>query len=184
MLITFPSDVTPIALSHPDAAAAQLSRVFAGYAGGRSYLPDLEAQARQVVDDAIKAAAFLLAMTAPMGADPAVLTGITVDGPPTWDVQAADELRWSLADRGGPDVRDAVTVQTDLGPVVVIERMPGVEQVRTARRTGARPYLQLQAFLPEADSPHLLLLTLSTISAKGWDMQRLRFVEMIMAAQR
>lgn len=175
MVITFPADAVPVALSDPDTAAARIASVIVRFKPD-AYRADAETQARQIVEEATRADAFLLAMTAPPGADPAVLTGMPVTAPPTWNPQVADHLRWSLADVGGPDIRDSATVQTAIGPVVLVERTP------PARPRNGRPrYRQLQAFLPNDDTS-MLLLTLSTISPRGWPAQRALFVHLVTSA--
>jgi hypothetical protein len=164
VVITFPADALPIALTDPDRAAARIASVIVRFKPD-AYRADAETQARQIVDEATRADAFLLAITAPPGADPAVLTGMSVTAPPTWTPQVADRLRWSLADVAG----DTTTVHTAVGPAVLVERTPP-----------ARPR-QLQAFLPDDDTS-MLLLTLSTISARGWPAQRELFVHMVASA--
>jgi hypothetical protein len=161
MVITFPADALPIALADPDRAAARIASVIVGLKPD-AYRADAETQARQIVDEATRTDAFLLAIVAPPGADPAVLTGMPVAAPPAWTQQVADRLRWSLADVAG----DAATVHTAVGPAVLVERPR-----------------QLQAFLPDDDTA-MLLLTLSTVSARGWAAQRELFVGMVASATR
>jgi len=176
VVITFPADAEPIALADRDGATARIASIIVRFKAD-AYRADAEAQAREIVDGAVCADAFLLAITAPAGADPAVLTGMPILAPPQWDQRVADRLRWSLADTGGPDVRDTVTLPTGIGPAVVVERTPPMLPRESRPR-----YRQLQAFLCD-DTTSMLLLTLSTISGRGWDAQCAQFVRMVASAR-
>lgn len=79
---------------------------------------------------------------------------------------------------GGPDVRETVIMDTNLGPAVIVQRIPGVEQARERRPLA----LQLQAFVPEPGTDRMLLLTLASPSADGWASHQLLFGELVASA--
>jgi hypothetical protein len=89
-------------------------------------------------------------------------------------------LRDSMEDVGGPDVRETVTVDTGLGPAVVVQRIPGVEQARARLPLT----LQLQAFLPEPGTGRMLLLTLACPASTGWAAHQALFGELVASASR
>ena len=94
---------------------------------------------------------------------------VTASCTSAWDAQA---LRDSVENVGGPDVRETLVVDTELGQAVIVQRVPGAEQVRAGRPLA----LQLQAFIP-ADVR--LLLTLACGSAHGWDAHQLLFCQVV-----
>jgi len=91
----------------------------------------------------------------------------------------AERLRDSLDDVGGPDVRETITLDTGLGPAVIVHRVPGVEQ----HREGGPLALQLQAFVPEPGTGRMLLLTLASPSPHGWPTHQLLFAHLVASAQ-
>jgi hypothetical protein len=68
-------------------------------------------------------------------------------------------------------------LDTDLGPAVVAQRVPGVEQARARRPLT----YQLQAFLPAGEA--LLLLTLASPSTHGWETHQLTFCQVVASAR-
>ncbi|MCP2273983.1 hypothetical protein LV75_006515 [Actinokineospora diospyrosa] len=139
---------------------------------------DLEALAAESVEGVLRQGAFLMAVVAPAAADPALLTGVALVVPDGWDIDTADALRDSLEDVGGPDLRQTVLVESGVGPAVVAQRVPGVEQARA----GEPLALQLQAFIPEPGSGRMLLLTLSAPSQRGWAEHQALFTGMVASA--
>ena len=177
MIVDLPDTVWRLPLDHPRLAIqeyAQLVGELRGLSTGRA---DLEAIATEAVETAVREGAELMAIVAPPDAAPAVLTGVVLDRPAGWDADTAAALRDSLEDVGGPDVRETLVVGTALGPAVIAQRVPGVEQVR-ARRPLA---LQLQAFIAEGE--HLLLLTLACTSTHGWATHQLLFGQVVASAR-
>ena len=123
--------------------------------------------------------AFLMAVVTPPGAAPAVLTGVVIEVPPSWDTDTAESLRDAMEDVGGPDVRETVTLETGLGTAVVAQRVPGVEQARERRALT----VQLQAFVPEPGTGRMLLLTLACPSTDGWPAHQEVFARLVTSAQ-
>jgi hypothetical protein len=177
LIVDLPDSVRRLPLDHPDLAVQEYARIVGELRGLTTGRADLEALATEAVETAVREGAELMAIVAPPGAAPAVLTGVVLDRPPGWDADTAAALRDALEDVGGPDVRETLVIGTALGPAVIAQRVPGVEQAR-ARRPLA---LQLQAFI--AESEHLLLLTLACTSAHGWATHQLLFGQVVASAR-
>ncbi|WP_156753485.1 hypothetical protein [Actinokineospora pegani] len=177
MLISLPDDVVrKIPLSSPETAVAEFAGLLAGIRPGAA--ADLEAMAHEAVDTALRHGAVLLAVAHPDGADPALLTGVAMAAPPTWDLDSAQSLRDAVEDVAGPDVRETLLVTTSLGPAVIAQRVPGPEQARDRRPLT----LQLQAFIPEPNTRRMLLLTLASPSTTGWSTHQRLFAEIVVSA--
>ncbi|MFL6122138.1 hypothetical protein [Actinophytocola sp.] len=168
MIIDLPDTVWRLPLEDPDLAVREYAALADQLRGGTGAYADLEAAATEAVDTALRAGALLLAVVAPPDAAPAVLTGVPLTGS-RWEAEA---LRDSVENVGGPDVRETLVVDTDLGPAVIAQRVPGVEQARAGRPLA----LQLQAFIPAEVQ---LLLTLACGSAHGWDTHQLLFCQVV-----
>ncbi|PPK62376.1 hypothetical protein V5P93_001643 [Actinokineospora auranticolor] len=180
MRLDLPDAVRPLPLDDPDRAVAE----FAGVIGDLRDVPagaaaDLEALAAEGVDAALREGAVLMAVVTPEGADPALLTGVALAVPPTWDLETADRVRDSVEETGGPDVRETVVVESAVGPAVVAQRVPGVEQAREGRPA----VVQLQAFIPDPASGRMLLLTLASPSSRGWAAHQALFTRMVASAR-
>lgn len=177
LILDLPDTVWRLPLEHPDLAVQEYAGLVGQLRGLSTGRADLEALATEAVETAVREGAELMAIVAPPDAAPAVLTGVVLDLPPGWDPDTAEALRDSIEDVGGPDVRETLVVGTALGPAVIAQRIPGVEQVR-ARRPLA---LQLQAFIAEGE--HLLLLTLACTSDRGWATHQLLFGQVVASAR-
>jgi hypothetical protein len=177
LILDLPDSVRRLPLDHPRLAIQEYAELVGELRGLSTGRADLEALATEAVETAVREGAELMAIVAPPGAAPAVLTGVVLDRPADWDADTAAALRDSLEDVGGPDVRETLVIGTALGPAVIAQRVPGVEQVR-ARRPLA---LQLQAFIAEGE--HLLLLTLACTSAHGWATHQLLFGQVVASAR-
>jgi hypothetical protein len=179
MRLAIPDTVRRIPIDNPP----QAIREFAAILGELRDLPasaaDLEPIATEAVDTALREGAFLMAVVSPPGAAPAMLTGVVLDVPPTWDPDTAESLRDAMEDVGGPDVRETVALETGLGPAVVAQRVPGAEQARERRALT----VQLQAFIPEPGSGRMLLLTLACPSTEGWSAHQELFARLVTSAQ-
>ncbi|MCG8919525.1 hypothetical protein L6E12_27505, partial [Actinokineospora sp. PR83] len=176
MIISTPPDVVRrIPLGSRDAAVREFAQAVAGIRPAAA--ADLEALAGEAVDAALREGAVLLAVVEPEDAAPALLTGVPLDAPPSWDRDSAEALRDSVEDLAGPDVRETVVVETGLGPAVIAQRVPGPEQVRDRRPLT----LQLQAFIPEPGTGRMLLLTLACPSLTGWAAHQLLFGQIVAA---
>lgn len=182
MILDFPDTVVRLPLDDPDLAVKEYAAIADRLRGGTGSYADLQAAATEAVDTALRAGALLFAIVTPPDADPAVLTGVplnraglaTGESPVVdWDPEA---VRDSVENVGGPDVRETLVVDTALGPAVIAQRIPGVEQAR-ARRPLA---FQLQAFIPaEVD----LLLTLASTSPRGWNAHQWLFCQVVRSAR-
>jgi hypothetical protein len=139
---------------------------------------DLEMIATDAVEMAMREGACLMAVVTPPEAAPALLTGVVLEVAAAWDAGNAETLRDSVENVGGPDVRETVIMDTNLGPAVIVQRIPGVEQARERRPLA----LQLQAFVPEPGTDRMLLLTLACPSADGWASHQLLFGELVASA--
>lgn len=177
LIIDLPDTVWRLPIDHPQLAIQEYAEIVGELRGLSTGRADLEALATEAVETAVREGAELMAIVSPPGAAPAVLTGVVLDRPSGWDDGTAAALRDALEDVGGPDVRETLVIGTALGPAVVAQRVPGVEQVR-ARRPLA---LQLQAFIAEGE--HLLLLTLACTSAHGWATHQLLFGQVVASAR-
>ncbi|MFC4856627.1 hypothetical protein [Actinophytocola glycyrrhizae] len=177
LVLDLPDTVWRLPLDHPRLAIQE----YAGIVGELRGLPtgraDLEALATETVETAVREGAVLMAVVAPPGAAPAVLTGVVLDLPPGWDPDTAAALRDAVEDVGGPDVRETLVLGTALGPAVIAQRVPGVEQARAGRPLT----LQLQAFIAEGE--HLLLLTLACPATHGWATHQLLFGQVVASAR-
>ncbi|PWW55449.1 hypothetical protein [Actinokineospora spheciospongiae] len=177
MIISTPPDVVRrIPLDSRDTAVREFAQAIAGIRPAAA--ADLEALAGEAVDAALREGAVLLAVVEPQDAAPALLTGVPLDAPPSWDQDSAEALRDSVEDLAGPDVRETVVVETGLGPAVIAQRVPGPEQVRDRRPLT----LQLQAFIPEPGTGRMLLLTLACPSLTGWAAHQQLFGQIVAAA--
>ena len=176
MRLAFPAGARRIALADEARAIRELTEVLGGLRNDPVGV--LEPMACEVVETAIGGGAFELALVAPEDADPAVLTLVAMAVPDGWNATGAEALRDSMEDVGGPDVRETRSLDTELGPAVLTQRVPGVEQART----GGRLSLQLQGFLVEPGTNRMLLLTLSGPSARGWDVHQRWFTELVASA--
>ena len=178
MIVDLPDTVLRLPLDHPQLAIQEYAEIVGELRGLSTGRADLEALATEAVEMAVREGAELMAIAAPPGAAPAVLTGVVLDRPSGWDDgSAAALLRDSLEDVGGPDVRETLVIGTALGPAVIAQRVPGVEQVRARRPLT----LQLQAFIAEGE--HLLLLTLACTSHHGWESHQLLFGQVVASAR-
>ncbi len=179
MRLAIPDTVRRIPVDDPPRAI----REFAAILGELRDLPasaaDLEPIASEAVETALREGAFLMAVVTPPDAAPAVLTGVVLEVPPSWDPDTAESLRDAMEDVGGPDVRETVALETGLGPAVIAQRVPGVEQARERRALT----IQLQAFIPEPGSGRMLLLTLACPSTHGWAAHQELFARLVTSAQ-
>jgi hypothetical protein len=180
MRIALPEEAVQVPLQRHDEAVRTFAAIMArlrdapdGSAG------DLEAAAAEAVETAVRGGAFLMAVLAPPGCGAALLTGVMLDVPDGWDADSAEQLRESLENVGGPDVRETATMRTGLGLAVIANRVPGVEQAR-ARKPMT---LQLQALIPEPGQPRMLLLTLAAPQVLGWDRHQALFARIVASAQ-
>ncbi|GLZ43322.1 hypothetical protein [Actinokineospora sp. NBRC 105648] len=179
MKLAMPSSARQVPLAEP----ARAVREFAGIIGEIRDAPagaaaDLEALAAEAVETAVREGAFLMAVVLPEDADPALLTGVALVVPPGWDLDTADSLRDAVEDVGGPDVRETVVVDSPIGPAVVAQRVPGVEQARARLPLT----LQLQAFIPEPGTGRMLMLTLAAPSRRGWAVHQGLFTALVASA--
>jgi hypothetical protein len=179
MRLAIPETVRWLPISEPDRAI----REFAAILGELRDAPpgaaaDLEAIATEAIDAAREEGAVLMAVLTPQDAAAAMLTGFVLEVPPSWSADLADLLRDSLEDVGGPDVRETITIDTGLGPAVIVQRVPGVEQARERRPLS----LQLQAFVPEPGTGRMLLLTLASPDPRGWAVHQALFGELVGSA--
>lgn len=177
MIVDLPDTVRRLPLQFPDLAVQEYASIVRELRGGTGGIADLEAIATEAVDTALREGAVLMAVVTPPDAAPAVLTGVVVDMPASWDPDTAATLRDSMEDVGGPDVRETLVLDTALGPAVVAQRVPGIEQARAKRPLT----LQLQAFLPAGEG--MLLLTLASPSGHGWATHQLLFCQVVRSAR-
>lgn len=178
MRIALPDEVRQIPVAEPQRAIAEFAGVMAEIRGIGA-AADLEAAATEAVESATREGAILMGVVLPADADPALLTGVLLATPPTWDDDIAETLRDALENIGGPDVRETVTIPTGLGPAVLAQRVPGVEQAR-ARLPMT---LQLQALIPDVTNGRMLLLTLAGPSPRGWATHQQLFGEIVGSAE-
>jgi hypothetical protein len=172
VILDFPDTVWRLPLDEPDLAIKEYAAIVDQLRGGTGSYVDLEAAATEAVDTALRAGALLFAVVAPPDADPAIMTAVPLDSTES-DPEA---LRDSVENVGGPDVRETLVVDTALGPAVIAQRIPGVEQARARRPLT----LQLQAFIPAEVQ---LLLTLASTSARGWDAHQWLFSQVVRSAR-
>jgi hypothetical protein len=180
MRIALPQEAVQVPLERPDEAV----RTFAGIMAKLRDAPDgssgdLEAAAAEAVETAVRGGAFLMAVLAPPGCGAALLTGVMLEVPDGWDADSAEQLRDSLENIGGPDVRETATMQTGIGIAVLAHRVPGVEQARQRRPLT----LQLQALIPEPGQQRMLLLTLAAPQTLGWDRHQELFAAIVVSAR-
>lgn len=180
MRIALPEEALQVPLQRPEEAVRTFAAIMAKLRDApEGSTGDLEAAAAEAVETATRAGAFLMAVLAPPGCGAALLTGVMLDVPDGWDADSAEQLRQSLEDVGGPDVRETATLQTGIGLAVIANRAPGVEHAR-ARRPMT---LQLQALIPEPGAARMLLLTLAAPQTLGWDRHQELFAEIVTSAK-
>lgn len=177
MRLAFPDEVRRVPIDHPEQAVRELTAILGELREGTA--ADLEPIAFEAVETAQREGAFLMAVVTPAGAAPAMLTGVVLAVPPTWDVDTAESLRDAMEDVGGPDVRETAALETGIGPAVLVQRVPGVEQARERRALT----VQLQAFVPEPGSGRMLLLTLACPSTHGWAAHQELFASLVASAR-
>lgn len=177
MRLAFPDEVRRIPVDHPEQAVRELTGILGELREGTA--ADLEPIAFEAVETALREGAFLMAVVTPADAAPAMLTGVVLAVPPAWDVDTAESLRDAMEDVGGPDVRETVALETGIGPAVLVQRVPGVEQARERRALT----VQLQAFVPEPGSGRMLLLTLACPSTRGWAAHQELFASLVASAR-
>ena len=181
MLVAMPPAVRRVPIETPQLAIQEYAAILAELrdapAGAAA---DLEAVATEAVEATRAQGAFLMAVVTPPDAAPALLTGFVLEVPENWSGDVAELLRDSLENVGGPDVRETIAVDTALGPAVIVQRVPGVEQARERRPLT----LQLQAFVPEPGSGRMLLLTLACAATDGWAAHQHLFAELVASASR
>lgn len=177
LIVDLPDTVWRLPLEHPELAVQEYAAIVGQLRGMSTGRADLEALATEAVETAVREGAVLMAIVTPPDAAPAVLTGVVLDRPSGWDGDTAEALRDSMEDVGGPDVRETLVVGTALGPAVIAQRVPGVEQARARRPLS----LQLQAFIAEGEQ--LLLLTLAAPSEVGWATHQLLFGQVVTSAR-
>jgi hypothetical protein len=179
MRLAIPDTVRRIPIGDPPQAIREFAAILGELRGLPAASADLEPVATEAVETALREGAFLMAVVTPPDAAPAVLTGVVLEVPPTWDPDTAESLRDAMEDVGGPDVRETVAIETGLGTAVVAQRVPGVEQGRERRALT----VQLQAFIPEPGSGRMLLLTLACPSTHGWSVHQELFASLVSSAQ-
>jgi hypothetical protein len=160
-MLTLPGDAEVVDLSRPEQAVAELAASLLRIRNTPSLSAEAEVLARQMIDEAVRAGGYLLALLP----DGAVLTGASAPSAPEWDKEHANALRWQLDDTS----HETVTVDTPLGPVVLAERRT-VDTVR------------LQAFLAEPGRTEMLVVTLTARSPRGWPAHRTAFLGMLHTA--
>lgn len=179
MRTAIPEPIRPLPLDRPEHAVRELAAILGELRDApHGSAADLEVVAGETVDAAREQGAFLLAVVTPPDAAPAMLTGIVLEAAAPGLAESADQLRDSLEDVGGPDVRETIMMDTALGPAVLLQRVPGVEQARAGRPLT----MQLQAFLPQPKTGRTILLTLATPSARGWAHHQQLFSELVTSA--
>jgi hypothetical protein len=176
MRLALPETVHRVPITQPERAIREYARIIGGLRDGAA--ADLEAIATEAVDTVRGEGAVLMAVVTPPDAAPALLTGVVLDVPAPWNGEIAELLRDSVQDVGGPDVRETIALDGKLGPVVIVQRIPGVEQARAGRPLT----VQLQAFLPEPGTGRLLLLTLACPSLLGWSAHQELFAGLVVSA--
>lgn len=180
MRLAVPDTVRSLPLEQPQRAVQEFATIIGELRDAPDgAAADLEAVATEAIDAALAGGAFMMAVVTPPDAAPALLTGTVLEVPPSWSAGTAEQLRDSLDDVGGPDVRETITVDTGLGPAVIVHRVPGREQARERRPLA----LQLQAFIPEPGTGRMLLLTLASPSPEGWPVHQLLFAQLVASAQ-
>ena len=176
MRLALPEIIRQVHLCQPERAI----REYATIIGELRPAPraELEALATEAVETVRDEGAFLMAVVTPPDAAPALLTGVLLEVPPSWSGEVAELVRDAVEDVGGPDVRETITLDTGLGPAVIVQRVPGVEQARERRPLT----VQLQAFLPEPGTGRMLLLTLACPSVRGWAAYQAVFGSLVASA--
>lgn len=174
-----PDSIRPLPLDQPEHAVLELAAILGELRDAPTgAAADLEVIASEMVDAAREQGSFLLAVVTPPDAAPATLTGVVLECAPPLSAETADRLRDSLEDVGGPDVRETTMIVTGLGPAVLVQRVPGVEQARAGRPLT----VQLQAFMPHPATGRTLLLTLASPSTRGWANHQRLFGELVTSA--
>lgn len=177
MRIAFPDEIRRVPIDDPQQAVRELTAILGELRDGTA--ADLEPIASEAVETAAREGAVLMAVVAPPDAAPAMLTAVVLAVPPTWDLDTAESLRDALEDVGGPDVRETASLETGIGPAVLVQRVPGVEQARERRVLT----VQLQAFIPDPGSGRMLLLTLACPSVHGWTAHQELFASLVASAR-
>ncbi|HWM11230.1 MAG TPA: hypothetical protein VNO82_17870, partial [Solirubrobacteraceae bacterium] len=124
MRLAIPDTVRRIPIDDPPQAIKEFAAILGEVRDLPASSADLEPVAAEAVETALREGAFLMAVVTPPDAAPAVLTGVVIEVPPSWDTDTAESLRDAMEDVGGPDVRETVALETGLGMAVMAQRVP------------------------------------------------------------
>ena len=145
--------VTSVSLRSVEQTTTELRKLLARL---RENDPTLEAAAVQAAELAHEHAAVLVALVEHPAADPGILVGRVVPVDRAVTTENAAELRYFLADAGGPGIREVTQAETARGyPVVITERI---------LLSGA----QLQAVVLDRAGARAAVFTLHSPSGRGW----------------
>jgi hypothetical protein len=158
--------ITPVSLRSVEATTGELRALLGRLRGGDAARdPGLEVAAREAAELAHRHAAGMVAVVEHAAADPGILVAgvLGVDRP--MDLDSAAELRYFLADAGGPDIREVTQARTATGyPVVIAERILVTGPLRSGPPAGA----QLQAVVVDPAVPRIAVFTLHSPTGRGW----------------
>ncbi|MDQ3406255.1 MAG: hypothetical protein M3548_23150 [Actinomycetota bacterium] len=177
MRLAFPEQAHQIPIDQPERAVREYAALVAGLHPVPKAIADVEPLATEAIEGALAEGAVLMAVMTPEDTPSALLTGVALAVPSTWDTDTAEALRDSV-ENVGADVRETIVVDTPIGPAVVAQRVPGIEQARARQPLT----LQLQAFIPDPGTGRMLLLTLAAPSSTGWAAHQRLFVDLVATA--
>ncbi|WP_158884630.1 hypothetical protein [Amycolatopsis anabasis] len=158
--------ITPVSLRSVEATTAELAELLVRLRGADAARdPGLELAAAEAAELAHEHGAGLVAVVEHAAADPAILVAAVIGVDRPMDLDAAAELRYYLADSGGPDIREVTQARTATGyPVVIAERILVTDQLRSGPPAGA----QLQAVVVDPSVPRIAVFTLHSPTGRGW----------------
>ncbi|MDQ3579596.1 MAG: hypothetical protein M3443_18775 [Actinomycetota bacterium] len=154
MRLAFPAQTHRIPIDQPERAVREYAALVAGLHPVPKTIAEVEPLAMEAIEGVLAEGAVLMAVMTPEDTPSALLTGVALAVPSTWDTD------------------------TPIGPAVVAQRVPGIEQARARQPLT----LQLQAFIPDPGTGRMLLLTLASPSSTGWATHQRLFVDLVASA--
>jgi len=154
--------IVPVPLDSVDSTAAALAaRIVAARGPESAHDPGVAQAALDAAELAHDQGAGLVAVAEHPSADPGILIGMVVTADVPLGEDAAAQVRRLMTDSAGSEIREVTESRTGRGyPVVIAERM--------LVGSGERAACQVQAVVVDPGGRRLAVLTLHSITGRGW----------------